>query len=87
MTNISISIEELRGMIGITVCHEGTHCKVVEVIEDGPHLILVDLDLDSIQPDQFGSPHRRVPQTYMIPVLSDETDELHPTYLALEIIT
>jgi hypothetical protein len=86
MTTIEISIDELRGMIGVTVCHEGTHCKVVEVLEDGPQLVLIDLDIHSIQSDQFGSPHRRVPQTYLIPVISEEDYSLHPTYLALEII-
>lgn len=87
MATLEITVETLREMIGATVIHEGTHCKVVEIIEDGPHIVLIDLAIDSIQSDQYGSPHRRVPQTYLIPVQCEEQGSLHPDYLALELVT
>lgn len=86
MARIEISIDYLREMIGATVIHEGTHCKVVEVIEEGPHIVLVDLNVDAIQSDQYGSPHRRVPRTYLIPVHSEEPGCLHPDYQALVLV-
>lgn len=84
MKDIHITIEQLRDMIGVTVRHEGTYCKIIEVLEDGPQLVLIDLDTDSIQADQFGNAHRRAPQAYIIPVMAEA--ELHPSYLALEIV-
>ena len=86
MSGIHISIEQLRGMIGVHVHHEGVRCEVVEVLEDGPTLILASIGEDTIQSDQFGSPSRRVPQTYTVPVVASDDTGLHPAFLALELI-
>ena len=84
MPKIEIDIEVLRKKIGMHVWHEGQECCVVEILEDQPALVLVANDIDSIQADQFGSPHRKVPFSFIVQVLSPCGEELHPDYQALD---
>ena len=35
MTSLQISLTQLRGMIGVTVWHQGQQCRVIEILEDG----------------------------------------------------
>jgi len=86
VSNVEIGIDQLRSMIGVQVQHEGEHCEVVEVLEDGPALILASIGGNTIQSDQFGNPSRRVPQTYTVPVLAPDGSGLHPAFLALELV-
>lgn len=86
MSPINISMDQLRSMIGVQVWHEGVCCEVLEVLDDGPALILVSVDGDTMQADQFGNPSRRVPQTHAVPVLSNDGEALHPAFLALDLI-
>lgn len=86
MNNVTVSMDQLRNMIGVQVWHEGMRCEVLEVLEDGPSLILVSADGDTMQPDQFGNPSRRVPQTLAVPVLTGDGSALHPAFLALDLI-
>ncbi len=85
MSNIDISLEQLRGMIGIRLCHNNRPCQVIEVLEDGPSLVLQYEDSD-IQLDQHGNGHRRVPETVCIPVLSSDKTELSDIFLMLDLI-
>ena len=86
MTAIEITLEQLRGMIGISVRHQGAVCCVIEVLEDGPAIVLADAENTEIQDNQYGDPHRRVTQTYTIPVLSADRSGIHPEFLELELI-
>ncbi len=86
MSGPSVTIEQLRAMIGVQVSHEGTRCEIVEVLDDGPVLILVSVDGDTIQADQFGSPSRRVPTTHTVPVLGSDGVSLHPAFVALNLL-
>ena len=81
MSRISISLDQLRNMIGVQVYHQGISCKVIEVLEDGPSLVLISIDENHIQADQYGNPQRRVPETFTIPVLTTDGDEIQPAYL------
>jgi len=72
-------------MIGLQVRYHDVYCRVVEVLEDGPAIILEDMEQHiSIQADQHGEAHRRVPQTYTITILSSDKLEFSATFLALE---
>ena len=73
-------------MIGLQVKYHDTYCRVVEILDDGPTIILEDMEIQniSIQADQHGEAHRRVPQTYTISVLSPDKLEFSITFLALE---
>ncbi len=86
MDEIVITLEQLRGMIGLEVRHQGKCCIVIEVLEDGPSLVLQSCeDPSTIQANQFGDANRRVPQTKTIPVLTPDQTELHALFLALDL--
>jgi len=77
--------EQLHDMIGQCVVFEDVYCQVVEIIEDGPSLVLEDLEAHvGIQPDQHGEAHRRVPKTYTIQVFSSDGNEFSAEFLSLE---
>ncbi len=82
---IEITLAQLRGMIGEQVHYRGTRCRVIEVIEDGPSLVLAG-DGTVIQDDQFGDPARRVPRTWTVPVVAPNRAELHEEFLSLELV-
>lgn len=86
MDEIVITLEQLRGMIGLKVRHHGLSCQVIEVLEDGPSLVLQNCKaVSTIQANQFGDANRRVPQTQTIPVLTPDKTELHALFLALDL--
>ncbi len=85
MGRIELELDQLRGMIGVRVTHEGMRCVVIEVLEDGPSLVLQQVGESVIQPNQFGDPQRRVPATCTVPVLTADRTALHPAFLALEL--
>jgi len=86
MDEIVITLEQLRGMIGLRVRHHGLSCQVIEVLEDGPSLVLQNCKtVSTIQANQFGDANRRVPQTQTIPVLSPDKTELHALFLSLDL--
>lgn len=74
--------EDLRHIIGKQLNYKGHQCEVIEVLEDGPQLVLRNLDVElesqesipsesrnPIQPNQFGEAHRRTPETFTIPAV------------------
>ena len=82
---IHFDTEQMRSMIGLRVKHHEVYCQVVEIIEDGPAIVLEDLEKHtSIQADQHGEAHRKVPKTYTITILSKDQYEFSPEFLALE---
>lgn len=86
MSEICITIQQLRGMIGVEVMHNGIHCQVIEVLEDGPSIVLQSQQHASIQANQHGDPHRRTPTTFTVPVLNAHKNELHASFLQLELV-
>ena len=75
---------QLHGLVGRRVVYDGVPCQVIDVITDGPSLVLACTDAEGIiQPNQYGEARRRVPQTYMIPFWSQVRDDLHPVLRAL----
>ena len=85
MSEIDISVNQLRGMIGVDVNHRGIPCRVIEVLDDGPTLVLQDLNRQTMQTNQYGDPRRRVPATYTVPVLDTDRRSIHPDFLALDL--
>lgn len=76
----------LRALIGQCVTYREAVCEIVEVLEDGPALVLRRTGgATVIQPNQYGDASRRVPQTYTIPVFAPESCEPHPEFAALGI--
>lgn len=83
---INIKVEDLRDLIGLQVRHEGVDCRIIEVLEDGPSLVLQNETTHSIQPDQYGEAHRWVPHTFTIPIFNDNKTEINPAFLSLDLI-
>jgi hypothetical protein len=80
--------EEIRRLlcatIGRTAIIEGRHVRVVEVLTEGPALVLEERDGQAVvQADLHGNPQRRVPHTATIPVSSNVREGLHPVVEAL----
>ena len=87
MSEIIITLDQLRSMIGMRLMHQGILCQVIEVLQDGPSLVLQSIDeAPSIQPNQHGEATRRTPVTYTVPVLNQDKTELHAQFLALDLI-
>ena len=75
-------------MIGIELFYNNKACQVIEVLEDGPSLVLqqIKMEVSPIQSNQYGNAHRRTPETFCIPVLSVDKTELSVPFLALDLI-
>lgn len=85
MSQIDISLQQLRQMIGVRVSYLEQAWQIIEVLEDGPSLVLESLDPQRVvQQDRFGEGRRRVPHRMTVPVLSIDQAALHPDFLALD---
>ncbi|MFA7619154.1 MAG: hypothetical protein WC012_08900 [Thiohalomonadaceae bacterium] len=81
-----MDIEQLRGLIGTAVSYHGMMCCIIEVLEEGPALVLLDRAHGSVQSDRFGDPWREVPNTYVVPVWQRAEQDFHEEFLALEVL-
>lgn len=87
MHEIQITLDQLRGMIGVRVRFQSRPWEVIEVLEDGPTLVLGTLEaIRVLQADQYNEGYRRVPERVTVPVLSADRKALHPEFLALDLI-
>lgn len=83
---MQVNMEQLRGLIGRSVDYYGTRCTIIEVIEDDPALVLEACHKHTtIQPDQHGEAHRRVPATITVPVLNKHRSDYAPGFLDLNL--
>ncbi|MCC6209145.1 MAG: hypothetical protein IT488_13485 [Gammaproteobacteria bacterium] len=57
---------QLRKLIGARARYHGIIYEILEIIEDEPALVLQDEGHSTIQADQHGDAHRRVPSTVTI---------------------
>ena len=87
LPQIDVDITQLRRLIGQSVRYQGVKCTVIEVLEDDPALVLEACHQQTtIQPDQHGEAHRRVPTTITVPVLNKTGNEFTPGFLDLGIL-
>jgi hypothetical protein len=82
---LPITVNELRAMIGMEVVYHGQHARVIEVIEDGPGLVLQSTGSGIIQSNMHGHPTRRSPETMTVRVLSENGTALHKDFLDLDL--
>lgn len=74
----------LRGLIGTRLRYQGQDCRIIEVLEPGPQLVLLCENASGvIQPNQYGDATRRVPRTLNLPVLSEDGEQFHPEFRLL----
>lgn len=87
MRETIISVERLRTLIGHEVQYDGIDCQIIEILEDGPALILQHRHhVTTIQADQHGEAHRRVPTTITIQVFDQMGEELHADFHSLNVL-
>jgi hypothetical protein len=68
----SAGTSALRTLIGRRVRHQGEPYVILEILEHDPPAVVLQNEAHlSIQPDQYGEAHRRVPQTVTVPILFD----------------
>lgn len=83
----TLTVEQLRRLIGSRVQYDDNLCEVIEVLEDGPALILQYIEEHvMIQADQHGEAHRRVPTTVTVPILHPDGGHYHPAFLQLDVL-
>ncbi|ADJ27217.1 hypothetical protein [Nitrosococcus watsonii] len=81
-----ITVTCLRHLIGCRVQYQGIPCRIIEVLEEGPILVLQEAVChQAIQPDQFGKARRRAPQTLEVNV-QDSSGRISPAFLALGVL-
>lgn len=87
MDAINLTIDQLRGMLGLRVRYRGTIYSVLEVIEDGPALVMEpEVAVSSIQTDAYGNARRQARALLTVPVLSADRREIHPEFLAIDLL-
>ena len=80
-------INTLRQHIGCYVRHQDTVYEVIEVLEDVPALVLQDCEQHTtIQADQHGEAHRRVPQVRTITIPVDEDGQYDITDVGIDLL-
>ncbi len=91
----SITLPNLRSLIGLRVRHQGTLCVVLEILETPPSLVLepvVDpLDATSnsagnIMANLHGQPGEYAVESRIVQVLTDDLTGLNDALLELEIL-
>ncbi|MFQ5469398.1 MAG: hypothetical protein ACE5EH_03730 [Gammaproteobacteria bacterium] len=87
MTGNLSDFHTLKKLLGTHVKYHGLKYEVIEVLDDGPMLVLQDAEMHtSIQPDQHGEAHRRVPQVITVPIHSSESEVIAPEDIGLELL-
>ncbi len=77
----------LRQLIGRRARYQGARYEIIEILEDGPSLVLQECGNHTIiQADQLGEAHRRVPPTLTltVPVIEKDAADLEAIGLELE---
>ena len=80
-------IAALTALIGHRVRAHGQEFQIIEVLEDGPSLVLQQNVDTVIQPDQLGEAHRRVPETLVIAILTSDQCEFSTEFLDLDLLS
>jgi hypothetical protein len=87
MHSQTVNVNTLRNLIGQEVDYEGRGCMIIEIVEDIPAVILQYHEPSTtIQPDQHGEAHRKVPRTITLPVMDEEGSGYNPAFCDLNLI-
>jgi len=87
MQSQMIKMDNLRNLIGQKVNHEGRDCKIIEILEDDILAVILQHHehQTSIQADQHGEAHRKVPSTITLPIIDRESGSFHPAFSNLNL--
>jgi hypothetical protein len=74
-----IQLDRLRQLIGRNLTYQGVACRVIEILPEGPQLVLQDCNHGKvIQTNQYGEANRRVPQVFTVSLLNPRRDGFNP---------
>lgn len=71
-------IREMQRLIGRHIQYQGCHCEIIEVLAEGPAVVLYRHKPGVIQANLFGEAVRKAPNTFTLPLYSRVADDLHP---------
>ena len=87
MTEIILSLAQLRGMIGLRLIFRDNVFTVIEVLEDIPAIVMQgDNPGITIQADAHGYAHKQVKEIITLHVLSADKTQLHPDFLEIDLL-
>lgn len=82
-----MKIEQLHSLIGTHARYQGALYEVIEILDDGPSVVLQDCEHHTtIQADQHGEAHRRVPETLTLHIPLLDHEYIDPLSIGLEFI-
>jgi hypothetical protein len=85
--NNKISGHHLHRLIGARARYQNQLYEVLEILEDDPPaLVLQNMHHTTIQPDQHGEAHRRVPETVTVPLALKGGDAIDFNEMELELL-
>lgn len=77
------TLDDLRMLIGRRLEWHGVPCEIVEVLDEGPSLVLRSVEPGRpVHGDRHGEAVRRGPDTFEVPV-ADGDGNAHPDFVAL----
>ncbi|HXH04071.1 MAG TPA: hypothetical protein VNN09_12225 [Candidatus Competibacteraceae bacterium] len=68
----------LRALIGCTLSYRGQPCPIIEVLEEGPALVLEESGASAIQANQYGEASRRAPRVHTVSVWNVHRNGANP---------
>ena len=76
---MSFNPQQIERLLGRQIIYEGTPCQIIEILSEGPWLVLQDCQPQRvIQADQFGDARRWVPRTVTVALYNIRRDGLNP---------
>jgi hypothetical protein len=78
-------LTQWQSLIGYETDFRGRRYRVVELLEDGPALILQAIDSGVIQTNQFGEAQRRVAENFVIPIYGADGVTLNSGFTELDL--
>ena len=86
MPRTQITIARLRLLIGRQIHYRGEIYEIFDLLEEEQEIVLARSLGTTIQPDQFGDAHRKVPETLTVPIYTPDGKGLHPEFLELNVM-
>ncbi|MGK0673304.1 MAG: hypothetical protein ABWU16_01390 [Halothiobacillaceae bacterium] len=71
-------LQHLSGLLGREALIEGRRLCLVEILREGPMLVLREQGHATLQDNLYGQPHRHVPRHFQVPLISELGNRLHP---------
>lgn len=76
---ISIEPNKLKKLLGQHLIYRDVPCRVIEILEEEPALVLQDrAEQKIIQTNQYGEPSRRAPRVFTVAVFNVRRDGFNP---------